>query len=313
MSVPPIIVAIFGATATGKSELALAVAGALAGEIISVDSRQIYCGMDIGTDKPSESDRRRVPHHLIDVAQPDETWSLAQYQRRVARSIDEITCRGRLPMLVGGTGLHMRAVLEGWNPPPRPADPDLRRALEAEAAAEPAALVERLRAVDPESAASIDPRNLRRVIRALEIHQITGRPASLQRGRTDVGFQAIRIGLQLPRPELYARIDSRIEGMIQQGLVDEVRGLLAAGFGRDLPSMSAIGYREIAAHLAGEISLEEAVALLRRATRSLVRRQANWFRTGDPTTAWFTPEPGYVAEVAVWLKKELSRTTEERP
>jgi tRNA dimethylallyltransferase len=306
MSARPVVVALVGATGTGKSDLAVVVGEALGGEIISVDSRLIYRGMDIGTDKPSAVQRRRVPHHLIDVADPDETWSLAQYQRQVVRLVAEISGRGRLPLLVGGTGQHMRAVLEGWSPPPRPVDPALRHALEAEAEIEGgAALFERLRRVDPESAARLDPRNVRRVIRALEIHELTGAPASRQRRRVPVTFEAVTIGLNLPRPVLYARIDARIDRMLADGLVEEVRALLSRGYTRELPSMSAIGYRQLAGYLEGDYDFEEAVRRLRRATRSLVRRQSNWFRPGDPSIRWFTPSPGYEGDVMQVLRGEL--------
>lgn len=301
MTSSPRALAILGATATGKSALALVIAQEFAGEIVSVDSRQIYRGMDIGTAKPSPDERARVPHHLIDVADPDETWTLAHYQRAIYRAVDEIAGRARMPILVGGTGQHMRAVLEGWLPPPQ--DPSVRARLEAEAAdLGPEAMAQRLAERDPDSAARIDPKNLRRVIRALEILEVTGTSASDLREAQPPPFATLRVGLSLPRPELYQRIDERIEAMLQAGLVEEVRGLLARGYARTLPSMSAIGYREIAAHLAGEISLEEAAAQMRRATRRLVRTQANWFRASDPRIQWFVPAEGFEADVLAWIR-----------
>ena len=303
----PRIVAIIGATATGKSDLAIQVAEWFRGEVVSVDSRLIYRGMDIGTAKPTRAERARVPHHLIDVVEPDETWSVARFQSAVSALIPEIVARDRLPILVGGTGQYMRAILQGWRPPPRPADRRIRARLEAEVeAGRGGELVERLKRVDPSSAETIDLRNPRRVIRALEIYEATGVPASQQRGRSPTPFRATCVGLTLPRPELYERIDARIDRMIEAGLVDEVRGLLAQGFSRASPSMSAIGYREIAAHLEGAMTLEEAVRRMRQATRLFVRRQANWFRATDPSICWFTPAEGYEAGVVEWLHGELS-------
>lgn len=305
MTPRPKVVAILGATATGKSALALVLAPELSGEIVSVDSRQIYRGMDVGTAKPTPAERAQVPHYLIDVADPDETWSMAQYQRAVHRAVDEIVARGKLPILVGGTGQHMRAVVEGWRPPPR--DPTVRARLEKEAARLGSeTMARRLADLDPDSATRIDPRNARRVLRALEILEATGTPASAQRRSEPPPFDILRVGLALPRDELYARIDARIEWMIQAGLVEEVRGLLRKGYSRSLPSMSAIGYREIAASLEGEFSLEEAVKRMRRATRRLVRTQANWFRATDASIAWFRATSGYEPEVLSFLRNALA-------
>jgi len=303
----PWVVAIVGATATGKSDLALNVADSLRGEVISVDSRLIYRGMDIGTAKPTVEERARVPHHLIDVAEPDETWSLGRFQQAATALIPEIIARDRLPILVGGTGQYMRAILEGWTPPPRPSDRRIRARLEADVAlGRGGELVARLKMVDPPSAETIDLRNLRRVVRALEIYEATGVPASQQRGKRPTAFRAIRVGLTLPRPDLYGRIDARIDRMIETGLVGEVQKLLASGFSRSLPSMSAIGYREIAAHLAGETTLDEAARRMRQATRRFVRRQGNWFREGDPSIHWFTPAPGYEVAVVEWLRGRIA-------
>ena len=303
-----LVVAVVGATATGKSALALELAEALSGEIVSVDSRLLYRGMDIGTAKPTRAERSRVAHHLIDVADPDETWSLARFQEAVYQVVPRILAAGHLPFLVGGTGQYMRAVLEGWNPPEEAFDPRIRARLEAEAqAGRGEALVARLEQVDPSSAARIDPRNLRRVIRALEVYEAGGEPASARSRRRSPKFDAVRLGLALPRPELYDRIDRRIDSMIEAGLVEEVRGLLGRGYDRRLPSMSAIGYGEIAAHLAGETDLTEAVRRMRSATRRFVRHQANWFRQTDPTIHWFKPAAGYEADVVKWLRGEVAR------
>ncbi|HET7009771.1 MAG TPA: tRNA (adenosine(37)-N6)-dimethylallyltransferase MiaA [Anaerolineales bacterium] len=301
------VVALLGPTGVGKTDLAIALARELDGEVVSVDSRLLYRGMDIGTAKPAPAQRADVPHHLIDVADPDETWSLGQFREAVHRVVDEVLERQRLPILAGGTGQYMVATLEGWDPPAHPPDPVLRQELAAFAEAHGAkALHDRLRERDPSAAARIDPRNVRRVIRALELAA-----SGVSRDRNELrspAFDAIRVGLRLPRPELYARLDRRIDRMLAEGLVEEVRGLLAQGYSTDLPSMSAIGYRQIAAHLRGESTLEEAVARIRQATRRFVRHQANWFREDDPRIRWFEPRPGYEADVMSWIRHRLGRS-----
>jgi tRNA dimethylallyltransferase len=292
------VIAILGPTAVGKTELSLCLAERLNGEIVSVDSRLIYRGMDIGTAKPSDAERSRIPHHLIDVAEPDESWSLATFREAALRAIAAIHGRGRLPFLVGGTGQYLTAILEGWSPPVLPADRALRRELESFAAEHGLqALHRRLQQVDPETASRIDARNVRRVVRALEICTLTGLPASRQRAKNPPAFRSLWLGLTLPRRELYARVDARIDAMLAAGLVDEVRGLLVGGLSPDLPSMSAIGYRQIAEHLRGETSLEEAVRRIRRVTRQFVRRQANWFKPDDPRIHWLVRRPGIEDEV----------------
>lgn len=289
---PPLVV-ILGPTAVGKTELSLQLAERLGGEIISADSRLFYRGMDIGTAKPTPEERRRVPHHMIDIADPDRTWSLAQFQQETLKIIPQILQRGNLPMLVGGSGQYIRAILEGWQIPESRPDPQLRQALDAwagEIGGE--GLHARLAVLDPGAAAKIDPRNVRRTVRALEVIFHTGRRFSDQRRRGPSPYRNLQIGLMRPRAALYERIDNRIDAMITAGLVEEVRGLLARGYPPDLPTLSAIGYREIIAHLNGEISLEEAVIQIRRATRTFVRRQANWFKMDDPHIHWFQVEQG---------------------
>ena len=307
MSAAPRLVALVGPTGVGKTALALALAERLPAEIVSADSRLLYRGMDIGTAKPTPDERARVPHHLIDLAEPDEPWSLALYQEAAHQAIADIDARGRLPLLVGGTGQYVAAILDGWSPPALAADPVLRAALEDEARREGgAALHARLRALDPDSAARIDPRNLRRVIRALEVIQCTGAPASRQRARGPAPYRDLRLGLNLPRAQLYARVDARIEAMLAAGWVEEVRRLLAHGRSPDLPSMSAIGYRELAAHVQGEMDLEEAVRRIRRASRALVRRQANWFKAGDARILWFEAREDVVTEVEECVRSWLA-------
>jgi tRNA dimethylallyltransferase len=302
------VVVILGPTAVGKTEIAIQLAEQLDGEIISADSRLLYRGMDIGTAKPGAEERTRVPHHLIDVADPDEVWSLAVYQIEAYRAIAEIHARGRLPFLVGGTGQYIRAVVEGWTIPKVRSDPGLREVLERwseEIGAE--GLHERLAAVDEKAATKIDYRNLRRTVRALEVIMRTGRRFSAQRRRSPPPYPILRVGLRRPREQLYARIDARIDAMLAAGLVAEVRSLLEQGYSSDLPTLSAIGYREVSAYVNEKISLEEAAKLMKRHTRQFVRRQANWFKEDDPDIHWFNLEAQTADDVArairTWLVK----------
>jgi tRNA dimethylallyltransferase len=302
----PLIV-ILGPTAVGKTEVALQLAERLDGEIVSADSRLFYRGMDIGTAKPSPAERKRVPHHLIDVADPDQTWSLAMFQEAARKAIAGIHARLKLPFLVGGTGQYVRAVTEGWAPPGVRADERLRSVLERMAAQKGAPwLHARLMAVDPASAQGIDARNVRRTIRAWEVILLTGRRFSEQRARIHSPYALCLIGLTRPRPELYERIDERIEAMFASGLLDEARGLLARGYASDLPSMSGIGYRECAAVLRGEMSLDEARTQMKRLTRVFVRRQANWFKANDPAIRWFDAGRTRVAEIEEFIRGWLA-------
>jgi tRNA dimethylallyltransferase len=287
---PPLIV-IIGPTAVGKTETAIRLAEHLNGEIISADSRLFYRGMDIGTAKPSAAEMARVPHHLIDVAEPDETWSLALFQQKACAAIDDIHRRGKLPFLVGGTGQYIRAVTEGWTPPEVLPDPHLRSILEGlkDEKGENGIywLHDGLKILDPIAAEKIDARNFRRTIRALEVIFTTGQPFSAQRGVSDSPYRLISIGLKRPRPELYARVDERIESMFANGLLDEVQKLLDAGYSPNLPSMSAIGYREAVAVVQGRMTLDEAKMQMKRITRIFVRRQGNWFKEDDEQIKWF--------------------------
>ena len=287
---PPLVV-IVGPTAVGKTEIAIDVAEHWNGEIVSADSRLFYRGMDIGTAKPSLEQRSRVVHHLIDVADPDEVWSLAVFQRGAERAIADIHARGKLPILVGGTGQYVRAVTEGWVPPKLAAQPLLRAALESwsdEIGKE--GLHNRLAVIDPDSAASIDLRNQRRTLRAIEVTLATGRKFSDQRLKKQSPYRVLQVGLTRSRPDLYKRLDARIEGMLEAGWLDEIRDLLAKGYEPSLPSLSAIGYAQLIEHLQGRLTLAEAVAEIKRATRLFVRRQANWFKPNDPYIHWVNLE-----------------------
>lgn len=286
MSTP--LVVIVGPTGVGKTAAAVWLARTLGGEIVSADSRQVYRYMDIGTAKPTPEERAQAPHHLIDVVDPDQTLSLGEYQAMAYTAIADIARRGRVPFLVGGTGQWVRAVVEGWTVPRVGPDPALRERLLERAEREGGtALYAELRAVDPEAAARIDPRNVRRVVRALEVYERTGQPISAQQRRVPPPYDVLWIGLTMPRPDLYARADARIERMIAAGWVDEVRSLVARGYSLDLPALSALGYREMGTYLKGELALADAIALIKRHTRRFIRHQYAWFGTHDPRLHWF--------------------------
>jgi tRNA dimethylallyltransferase len=284
------ILVVVGPTAAGKTDLAVDLAESLGGEIISADSRQVYRGMDIGTAKATSQQRARVPHHLLDVVNPDEVLTLADYQRLAFAAIAGVHSRGCLPLLVGGSGLYVRAVVEGWQIPSVPPDPALRAALEAVARqVGTEALHARLAGLDPRAAARIDHRNVRRVIRALEVCLRTGRPITELQTRRPPPWRVLWLGVTRCRPELYARIDARVERMIAGGLVEEVERLAVAGYAWNLPAMTGLGYGQIGAYLRGEIDLEIAIALIKRGTRRFVQQQYNWFPLDDPAIRWVDP------------------------
>jgi tRNA dimethylallyltransferase len=302
---PPLIL-IVGPTAVGKTELAIQLAEKLNGEIVSADSRLFYRGMDIGTAKPSREEMARVPHYLIDIVNPDETLSLAVFQQKAKEIIADIHARGKLPFLVGGTGQYVRAVTQGWTPPEVTQNARMRDELERIASSEEKGaewLHARLQSLDPDSAEKIDARNERRTIRALEVILTTGRKFSEQRGQVDSPYHLITIGLTRPRPELYERVDQRINAMFANGFEDEVKGLLESGYPPTLPSMSAIGYRECIHVVNDEWSIEQAKVEMRRATRSFVRRQANWFKESDPNIVWFKVEDGVGKEIEKYIRQ----------
>ncbi len=303
---PPLIVLV-GPTAVGKTETAIRLAERLNGEIVSADSRLFYRGMDIGTAKPTLEERARVPHHLIDVTTPDRPWSLAVFQKAAEGAISAIHRRGRLPFLVGGSGQYIRALTHGWSPPAVAPNPALRAVLERLANERGQDwLYASLTRLDPPAADRIDPRNLRRVVRALEVILTTGRRFSDQALHGQPRYHLLTIGLIRPRAELYARIDARIEAMFAAGLLDEVRALLASGLPPDCPALSAIGYRECVQVLAGKMSIEEAKAEMRRATRAFVRRQANWFKTEDAAIHWFNVSAEPLAEIEALIRRFCS-------
>jgi len=301
------LILIVGPTAVGKTELAIQLAQRLNGEIVSADSRLFYRGMDIGTAKPSAAELAQARHHLIDVANPDETWSLAVFQEAAREAINDIHSHGKLPLLVGGTGQYIRAVTQGWTPPEVRPDPRLRSALEALVHEHGIYwLHDKLKILDAPAAEKIDARNVRRSIRALEVIFTTGKPFSTQRGVSDSPYRLIGVGLKRPRPELYERVDKRIESMFENGLLNEVQNLLKKGYTADLPTMSAIGYRECVAVLRGEMTLEQAKTQIKRTTRIFVRRQGNWFKEDDPEIRWFEMGQETLKDVEDYLRKELA-------
>jgi tRNA dimethylallyltransferase len=282
------IIAIVGPTGIGKSSLGIHLAREFQGEIINTDSRQIYRYMDIGTAKPSPEERTLIPHHVIDIINPDENFSLAQFQELAFKTIDEIQRRGKLPFLVGGSGLYVRAVVEGWDTPRVPPDLEFRKHMEQRAeAGETVAIYEELKKLDPDAARNIDPRNVRRVIRALEVTRAAQVPFSSLQKKKSPPFQTMTIGLTTNRDELYRRTDRRVDDMIERGLIEEVKNLLKMGYGFDLPAMSGIGYRQIGEYLEGKTNLESAVYRIKTETHRFIRHQYNWFRLADPHIRWF--------------------------
>jgi tRNA dimethylallyltransferase len=278
---------------------------------VSVDSRQVYRRMDIGTGKPTPAERQRLPHHLIDVVEPDEVFDAARFAREAATAIDDIRRRRRWPLLVGGTGLYLRALLHGLAPLP-PADLGLRRQLRVEAAAQGREVLHRrLTERDPATAARLHPRDLIRVIRALEIALVTGMPASAvfqgARRRAERPYRALTIGLTMGRDALYRVLDARVERMLSAGLLGEVEGLLTAGFGPELPAMQGIGYRHLAAVLEQRTTVAEAARTMKRDTRRYAKRQWTWFARGE-SPYWITVEPENLESAVSEAKKLVERT-----
>jgi tRNA dimethylallyltransferase len=277
------------------------------GEIVAADSRTVYRGMDIGTAKPTPEMRAAVPHHLLDVADPTEVFTVAQYQQLAGAAITDIRARGRLPILVGGTGLYIRAVVDGLQIPHVPPDWSFREKAEAEERERSGTLGERLRRLDPRAAERIHPRNLRRIIRALEVIERTGRPISEQQQAQPLPWRVVIIGLRMPRPLLYERINRRVDDQIARGLVEEVRRLLAAGVPPSAPAMQGLGYKEIVPSVRGGIALDSAVATLKRNTRNYARRQETWFRR-DSRIQWLDVGHADAEAVAATIRAMLALT-----
>ncbi|HEY8692157.1 MAG TPA: tRNA (adenosine(37)-N6)-dimethylallyltransferase MiaA [Chloroflexota bacterium] len=287
-----LLVAIVGPTAAGKSALALRLASRLPGAaIVAADSRQVYRGLDVGTAKPTAQEQARLPHRLIDVVEPDQAFSLADYQRLAYAAIDD----AERPFLVGGSGLYLQAVIDGFVLPAAPPDAGLRAAkLSREQ------LLARLRQLDPAAAQSIDANNRYRLLRAVER---AGQPLGAQ-----PRYQTLELGLTAPRQELYRRSDERVEAMLAAGWLDEVRGLLAR-YPPDLPALTGLGYGELGRHLRGELAYDQAVALVKQRTRQFIKRQQTWFKR-DPRIHWFDiTQPGWMAQAtelagSVWRQPD---------
>jgi tRNA dimethylallyltransferase len=295
------LVGIVGPTATGKTAVGVELAKQLNGEIISADSMAVYKGMDIGTAKPSTEQRATVPFHLLDVIFPDEDFSVVEFKRLTERAISDIIERGRTPLLVGGTGLYVRAVTGGLNIPAAPADWELRERLMCEAAVRGNEyLLERLKEVDPITAARLHVNDQKRIIRALEVHAQTGLPIShfhITSGTAEAGYDVRLFGLTMSRSALYARIEQRIDLQISEGLIEEIRGLLDKGYSPDLSAMKGLGYKQIAGYILGRYDLQTAIDLFKRDTRRFAKRQFTWFRA-DSRIRWVDVEGKSAEEVS---------------
>ena len=282
----PKIVVVTGPTATGKTRLAVALAKDFDGEIVSADSMQLYRRMDIGTAKVTPNEAQGVPHHMIDVAEPDERFSVARYVHDAGRCIDDILARGKLPILAGGTNLYIDSLISGRDFAENEGDNALRESLGAEYDALGGdKMLERLREIDPERAAKLHPADKRRIIRAIEVYTLSGKTITQHDAETRAlppRYDAVRIVLDFEdRAELYRRIDSRVDEMVAQGLFDEVKALLDEGLSPDMTAMQAIGYKEPAAFFRGELTREEAIELIKRESRRYAKRQLTWLRRDD--------------------------------
>jgi tRNA dimethylallyltransferase len=291
------LVAVVGPTAVGKSRLGMAIARNFHGEIVNADSRQIYKYMNIGTAKPGKEEREEVPHHMLDIITPDQPYSLATFQEEANRCIAGIQEAGGLPVLVGGSGQYVWALLEGWSIPAVAPDPVFRERMMRRAETEGVdSLYRELEGIDPASAAGMLPNNLRRIIRALEIFDRTGKLPSSLREKRGLPYPVLIIGLTVGREQLYNLIDSRTDRMIAAGFMEEVQNLLDMGYSRDLPSMSSLGYGQMADHLAGRMGLQEAVQVIKYETHRYARNQYAWFRLSDGRIKWFETGDGITVE-----------------
>ena len=287
MSAPRNLIAIVGPTAVGKTALAIALARHFDGEIVNADSRQVYTGMDIGTAKPTAAERSSARHYLIDIRPPDAPISLGEYLPLAREAIESIAARGRVPILCGGSGQYVWAVLEGWEVPGVPPDPDFRARLQRRLAADGLdPLWQELRRLDPGRAAAVDPQNPRRIIRALEILSVTGRQVDAGGKSPEPPYRVLVLGLTAERTVLYDRIDARFDVMMSHGLLAEAFRLKAAGYVLGNGALAGVGYTELGLHLAGEITLDEAVDRSKTRTHRLVRRQYTWFKPGDARINW---------------------------
>ncbi|MBP7427820.1 MAG: tRNA (adenosine(37)-N6)-dimethylallyltransferase MiaA [Candidatus Hydrogenedentes bacterium] len=292
------VIAVVGPTASGKTALALELARRLDSEIISADSMQVYRGMEIGTAAPTPGELARAKHHFVGILEPGEEFSAGRFERMARPAVDALNARGRIAVVAGGAGLYVRALIEGLFPGPAK-DDSIRTRLhrEAEEAGVPA-LYARLQLHDPAYAQVINPNDLRRIVRALEVYELTGEPLSKLHAKhkeAAMPLDAVQAAFDWPREQLYARIDARVDRMIEQGFVEEVQRLLDAGYARHLHRLRSLGYREIAAFLAGQKTLEEAVDAMKQNTRRFAKRQLTWFRA-DPGIHWLNAGPERTVE-----------------
>lgn len=301
-------VILVGPTATGKTAAAVELAERLDGEILNADSMQVYIGMDIGTAKPHSSERARVPFHLLDVVTPDTPYSVADWKASAEAAIEAIVARGKRPIVCGGTGLYIRALLDDWSLAETPADTTLRESLRQQAEADGApALHARLAQADPQTAERLHPNDVVRIVRALEVFLRTGQPISVFQYRDRAvrpERPAHRLGLTLPRPELYARIERRIEEMISAGLEAETRSLLARGYATSLTPLRSLGYKEMIAYLQGDTDLTRTIQDIKQNTRRFAKRQQTWFRA-DPQILWLDVSALSSATVAARLQEYI--------
>ena len=299
---PPPLIAIVGPTAVGKTRLAVEFCQRFGGEVINADSRQAYRGMDIGTAKPTPEELAKAPHHLLDLLEPSEHFGLGAFLPLAHAASADICARGKLPVLAGGTGQYIWAMLEGQTVPAVPPNPELRASLERVADEEGAqALHDRLRQVDPARADALDPRNVRRVVRALEIYHATNQKPSELANDSPADGDYLAIGLTIDRQDLYRRIDDRVDIMMRAGFLAEVVRLAQAGYAMGQAALDSPGYRELGLHLTGELSLEDAVSRTKTQTHRLARRQYTWFKPSDPRIKWLDASGPDVAEQAAEL------------
>lgn len=306
------LIAIVGPTGSGKSDLAVRLAKSYDGEVINADSRQLYRFLDIGVAKPNISDRGGIPHHLFDIINPDRDFNLADYQKLAQGIIRSVQSQKKLPFLVGGSGLYVWSVIEGWQIPQVPPNWELRQEMEKMAeSAGPEILYQRLVSVDPVAAEQIGLHNVRRVIRALEI-RLSGRAnCGESKRKQPPPYHILVIGLTTERKTLYERVDLRIDKMIEIGLIDEVCSILAKGYAHDTPALKSVGYKEVISHLMGEMDLIETIERIKAETHRLVRHQNNWFRLDDTRIHWLDIQLDYITECTKLIEEFLREENRE--
>jgi tRNA dimethylallyltransferase len=297
---------ILGPTAVGKSKLAIELAKRLDGEIISADSMQVYFGMDIGTAKPSREELEEVTHHLINIIPPDKNWSVSDFVSNAKNMIEDIIKKGKLPIVVGGTGLYLNALIEGYAFPMIEANKEIRERLEGEAKTYGSLhLYESLKKVDPDAAEKIHYNDHKRIIRALEVYELTGKPISKMQSKDveSLPYELVIVGLDMDRKKLYEKIEERVDQMLKSGLIAEVQGLIKEGYDKKLTSMQAIGYKEVAEHLHGKYTHDELANILKQNTRNFAKRQMTWFRRFKNIN-WFDVEKLNTGDIIKLVKQE---------